>query len=148
MCPRARSLDRGAALVEFALIAPLLLLLAFGIVDLGRALYTHVGIQEAAQEGALYGAFAPDNYTNTMERVKDSVQNPTLGDANVAVTCVPIDLAVPGDTPDIVVTVTYELDMITPISALLGNSITLRSQVTATIFADKTCDPTPVLPLP
>ena len=76
--------------------------------------------------------------------MKESVQNPILDDSDVAVTCVPVDLAVPGDTPDIVVTVTYDLDMITPISALLGNSITLQSQVTATIFAEKTCDPTPI----
>jgi Flp pilus assembly protein TadG len=36
---RHREADRGQALVEFGLVLPLLLLLIFGLVDLGRAVY-------------------------------------------------------------------------------------------------------------
>ena len=144
MIERMSTSDRGAALVEFALLTPLLLMLVFGIVDLGRALYTHVGIQEATQEGALYGAFAPDNATLTSERVINSLQSPALIPDNVVVECIPVDPLVVGDAPDITVTVTYELDLITPMSAWFGGSITLQSEVTATIFSEKTCDPTGV----
>jgi hypothetical protein len=140
---RSWSGDRGAALVEMALLTPLLLLLVFGIVDLGRALYTHVTIQEAAQEGALYGSFAPGDHIDTVARVVDSVNNPTLVSGEVTVMCVPVDPLDPADSPDIVVRVSHDLDLITPISNWFGGTVTLASEVTATIFAEEACDPTP-----
>jgi hypothetical protein len=39
-------------LVEFAIIAPILLLLTFGIIDFGRGLYFYITLQQAANEGA------------------------------------------------------------------------------------------------
>lgn len=39
-------------MVEFALIAPILFLLLFGVIDLGRAIYFYITIQQAATEGA------------------------------------------------------------------------------------------------
>jgi TadE-like protein len=39
-------------LVEFAIIAPVLLLLVFGIIDFGRGLYYYITLQQAANEGA------------------------------------------------------------------------------------------------
>ncbi len=44
--------DRGAAMVEFALVLPILLLLVIGIVEFGRAYNAQVSIQGAAREGA------------------------------------------------------------------------------------------------
>jgi Flp pilus assembly protein TadG len=38
--------------VEFAIIAPILLLLAFGVIDFGRGLYYYITLQQAANEGA------------------------------------------------------------------------------------------------
>jgi hypothetical protein len=39
-------------MVEFALVAPLLFLLLFGIVDFGRVIYVYVTINQAVNEGA------------------------------------------------------------------------------------------------
>lgn len=39
-------------MVEFAIIAPILLLLSFGIIDFGRGLYFYITLQQAANEGA------------------------------------------------------------------------------------------------
>ena len=39
-------------LVEFAIIAPILLLLTFGVIDFGRGLYYYITLQQAANEGA------------------------------------------------------------------------------------------------
>lgn len=39
-------------MVEFALVAPVLLLIVFGIIDLGRLIYTYVTLSQAANEGA------------------------------------------------------------------------------------------------
>ena len=43
---------RSQGLTEFAIIAPVLLLLTFGIIDFGRALYLYITLQQAANEGA------------------------------------------------------------------------------------------------
>jgi Flp pilus assembly protein TadG len=51
MSKRTRD-ERGAVMVEFAIILPLLLLLLMGIVEFGRAYNTQVSIQAAAREGA------------------------------------------------------------------------------------------------
>jgi Flp pilus assembly protein TadG len=46
------SRDRGAIMVEFALILPLLLVLVVGIIEFGRAYNTQIALQGAAREGA------------------------------------------------------------------------------------------------
>lgn len=46
------SADRGAAVVEFALLLPLLLLILLGIIDFGRMLNAQETLTQAAREGA------------------------------------------------------------------------------------------------
>jgi Flp pilus assembly protein TadG len=43
--------ERGAALVEFAIVLPLLLMLVFGIIEFGRAYNNQVTLTHAAREG-------------------------------------------------------------------------------------------------
>jgi Flp pilus assembly protein TadG len=44
--------ERGAAVVELALVTPFLFLLLFGIIDFGRMLNAQITVTEAAREGA------------------------------------------------------------------------------------------------
>ena len=44
--------QRSQSLVEFALIAPILVLLLFGIVDFGRVIYVYATLNQAVNEGA------------------------------------------------------------------------------------------------
>ena len=44
--------QRSQALIEFALISPVLLLLLFGIIDIGRAVFYYDTLGHAAREGA------------------------------------------------------------------------------------------------
>jgi hypothetical protein len=44
--------QRSQALIEFALVSPVLLLLLFGIVDIGRAVFYFDTVDHAAREGA------------------------------------------------------------------------------------------------
>src|SRR4029077_4077805 len=44
--------ERSQGMTEFALIAPVILLLTFGIIDFGRGLYFYITLQQAANEGA------------------------------------------------------------------------------------------------
>jgi Flp pilus assembly protein TadG len=53
ICKRAQS---GAALVEFALTTPLLMLLLIGIIEIGRFAYFSILVGNAAHAGAFYGS--------------------------------------------------------------------------------------------
>ncbi len=48
--------QQGAAAVEFAVVAPLFLILWFGVLDFGLGMYAKGLITHASQEGARYGA--------------------------------------------------------------------------------------------
>ncbi len=48
--------ERGQALVEFAVILPIFLLIVFGVFDVGRAVYVNSVLSQAAREGARLGA--------------------------------------------------------------------------------------------
>jgi Flp pilus assembly protein TadG len=48
--------EKGTALVEFALLAPVILLLLVGLIEVGRYTYFAVLAANAARAGALYGA--------------------------------------------------------------------------------------------
>ena len=51
---RLRKSERGATLVEFALVAPLLFLLLFGVIEFSRLIAAYTGVWTAAREGARY----------------------------------------------------------------------------------------------
>ena len=57
--PRAATSSDGIALVEFALILPILMLLLMGILDTARAVNAYVTISNASREGARYAALNP-----------------------------------------------------------------------------------------
>ncbi len=51
---RKTSVERGQSLVEFAMVLPLLLLIALGVVEFGRAYYQYNTLTKAVREGARY----------------------------------------------------------------------------------------------
>jgi Flp pilus assembly protein TadG len=72
---RVRSLVRGeraSAMVEFAIISPLLFVLIFGIIDFGRALFLMNNLTAAVREGARLAAVQADPTTSAS---KSAVQN-------------------------------------------------------------------------
>ena len=68
---RLRSEERGAALVEFALVVPLLMAMMCVIIDFGLALFTLNNITSAVREGARWGAVRRDV---TIVAVQDSIK--------------------------------------------------------------------------
>lgn len=139
--------SRGQALVETALVAVFLLLLLSVAVDLGRAFFTVVALQNAVGEGALYGSAFPNRWAatgpryrfadpnNITYRVKnESVNSRWLNASEVTVSIQFLDgSGSPVSTGNagmpIVVTATYPFDLIGPLPGLLGfqNSLTLRA---------------------
>ncbi|HET6701997.1 MAG TPA: TadE family protein [Gemmatimonadaceae bacterium] len=77
--------EEGAAVVEFALVMPILALIIFGIIDFGRAFYTVNNIISAVREGARYGAILSAPMSTTGQReIRDrvrSVSQPFGGDS-------------------------------------------------------------------
>jgi Flp pilus assembly protein TadG len=86
--------QRGNALVEFALVLPLLLLIFAGIVDFGFLFQRYEVITNAAREGARIGVLPGYEAADVQQRVLDYVQeglNMSAGDAAAAL----------GGTPDV-----------------------------------------------
>lgn len=87
MIRRRHARDRGQALAEFALVAPIFFLMLFAIIDFGRYVYYVQILNNAAREGARYaivhGAEAvpstgpPDDPSATA--VKSTVRNYLVG---------------------------------------------------------------------
>lgn len=53
--------ERGQAMVELAIIMPLLLLLVFGIVEFGRIYSAYITVNHASREGARAAAVGTDD---------------------------------------------------------------------------------------
>ncbi|MGH9084604.1 MAG: TadE/TadG family type IV pilus assembly protein [Acidimicrobiales bacterium] len=71
---RARG-SRGAALVEFAIISPLLFLLIFGIIEFGWIFYQKLDVRHGARETARLAAvnFNPDDEANGDDQASDII---------------------------------------------------------------------------
>jgi Flp pilus assembly protein TadG len=63
MTPRTRTDGGGQALTEFALVLPILLLMLFGLIDIGRYVYLANALNQASREGARVGSVAGWNVT-------------------------------------------------------------------------------------
>jgi len=136
-CPRAHG---GQSLVEFALLVPLLTLIFLGAVDLTRAFYTYIGLQNATREAARVAIDFPYEYDDTaacsagnaegQPYVTVSCGAGTLSISPAANTSVNPPSRFPGRQP-ITVTATANFTPITFLmSAVFGGTITLRASTT------------------
>jgi TadE-like protein len=107
-----RAPDRGAAVVEAALVFPLLLLLMFGIIDFGRMLNAQIKISEAAREGAR-ALSLNESAGDRVTAVLGGMTGYTVDGSDGCASNPP-----PGD--DATVVVDYDFSFITPVGALAG----------------------------
>jgi Flp pilus assembly protein TadG len=137
----SRSSDRGTeagqALVEFALVVPLLLLLVVGVIEFGRAWNVSQAVNYAARQGARTAAVL--NGQLPPSQIEDSVVavvTDALGSNNVACNgCVeqPIPGAGVGQVVTVTVSVPYQFIVLGPIMELASlildadDTFTLRS---------------------
>jgi Flp pilus assembly protein TadG len=120
--------ERGAAAVEFAIVAPLLFMLVFGIIDFGFSFHSWNATENAAREGARVGA-VDSNTTDIVNRVKNATDFLDQTKLNVAVTCstnngTTFGTCGAGSTwleGDIIrVTVKYDYNYMTPLPTMVG----------------------------
>ncbi|HLT95906.1 MAG TPA: TadE family protein [Acidimicrobiia bacterium] len=69
-----RGEERGASLVEFAIIMPLLLLLIFSVFEFGRLVATHIALNTAAREGARFGTTIGDRNLDDVPNFADCAE--------------------------------------------------------------------------
>lgn len=130
--------ERGQSLVELAISLTVIMLLLAGAVDFSMAYFSFSAMQDAAQEGALYGSVNPHDEVGIETRVRSASSNPVnLADPSlvqVTVTVPEGPAACEGD--DVKVTVVYEYPISMPfIGGIIGSQkITLTASVTDTIL--------------
>jgi Flp pilus assembly protein TadG len=134
----------GQSLVEFSLMAIVLVILLMGVMDLGRAYFTYLALKDAAAEGAYYGQGHPawidgslsgasdDDPNNIIYRVKNSAPKGGLVDWDGAtVTVEVVAPPTPGQTLTVTVTAPYQL--ITPFVG--GQLLTLKARAVSVIVS-------------
>lgn len=77
----ARSRGRGQALVEFAIVFPIAILIIVAVFDIGRAVFMYNGLTNAAREGARLAVVNQDKGL-VIQRIQS--QAPTAGLSNTA----------------------------------------------------------------
>jgi Flp pilus assembly protein TadG len=145
---RARSED-GVALVEFALVLPVLVLLLFGMLDFGKAFNYWIDETHLANEGARLATVnrnpAPSG-TTLQEYIRDQATTPELRDGGTPSVTSPLQVCIAfpagssnvGDPVKVTVETTYQwLGVITgEIPGL--TAATIRGQATMRLEAQPT----------
>ncbi|HQO98245.1 MAG TPA: pilus assembly protein [Anaerolineaceae bacterium] len=117
----------GQALVEFALLIPLFILIVILFIDLGRATSVYIQLSNAVREGTRYAIvhqFDEENITDVVHQYSQSLDHNQM------------TVASSRDTTTVTIVVTYPYSPLTPgLSWLLGGAgvIPLSVQSTATI---------------
>ena len=106
---KRRREERGAALVEFALILPILVLFVFGIVEFGRAYSARIELTAAVREGARAAALGNDGVAATKSGA------PGLAPNRITVTTVPCATTTPPPDATATVTASYPFNYTIPL---------------------------------
>lgn len=119
MNPRNRSTrrERGASIVEFAIVLPLLLLLIGGMVDFGRLFYTEVMLTNAAREGTRAAMYGNSPTTRANAALSGKVANSTVGPTQICAA------GATTGTASVTVSVPFQWTLLKPAMALFGGSI-------------------------
>jgi Flp pilus assembly protein TadG len=131
-----RRSERGQSLVELAMSLTIIMMLLAGAVDFSIAYFSFSAMQDAAQEGALYGSINPTDEAGIITRVRSASTNPVdLADAGL----VDVVVTLSGDScegDEVRVNVIYDYPVSMPfIGAIIGSQqITLDASVTDTIL--------------
>lgn len=132
--------DRGAALIEMAVVLPLLLASMLALVDFGFLFQRYVVLTNAAVEGARIAVLPGYAAADAVARVRAYASASGIPDAAASVTAVVAPVSLPGagggTWPGVEVTVrhAYTFQFLAPVAALLGgrftNTVTITTRST------------------
>jgi Flp pilus assembly protein TadG len=83
----AATRTRGQAIVEFALVLPVLFLIVAGMFDFGLGIYTELTLVNAAREGARIGVIDPGDTAAITTRVQEMSSNLDASRLTVTISC-------------------------------------------------------------
>jgi Flp pilus assembly protein TadG len=120
--------ESGEALVEMALVLPILIVLSMGMLDFGRAFHTKSLLDQAAREGARVAVVTAPDVGIVQGRVSDVL-------ATGGVTAKSTTVSAVGPDRMVTVTVTTTFTFVTPgvftlIGASYGNTINMTGKST------------------
>lgn len=122
--------QKGQALVEFALILPILLLLIMGIIQFGMVINAYLSIQNAAREGARAGIVGNTDLEVTTIMIATS---PSLREEYLSITITPTEINRSAGEP-LTVKVSYSYPIIIPIiDSLFSDTILLNAETSMRI---------------
>lgn len=134
--------EKGQSLVEFAVSLVVILILLAGAVEFGIGLFQLIQMNDAAQEGAIYGSICQD-----VQKIEDRVRHASSSplDLQNESVVVLIDFVDTYNNPvsysivkgGVRVRVQYTHKMFMPF--LAGREILLKSEVTNTILSEGNC---------
>jgi len=132
----------GQAMVEFALILPLLLLIIVGIFEFGRVMFIYSNLFNAAREGVRYGVTNPRDFAGIETHATDKVSLVNTADVTFhlvveydtgpgTATFVDQDAVVAGNR--VLVSIQYDLIPMTPLLLPIVSQFPLNTQAARTI---------------
>lgn len=153
-----RSARAGQALVEFALVLPVMILILLVAIDFGRLFFSYVQITNAAREGAAYGISSPNDSSGIDARARQetNVQSQSQGSAGaitVTTTCSPEACATAQTSATrnvVTVTVSQPFTFLTPVIGGVVGTLTLKSSASSVALgqAGVPITPPPCIPVP
>ena len=122
----------GQSLVEAALDLPLVIMLMLGMLDLGRAFFILVELNDAADEGAVYAGIDYTDTAGIAVRAADSASLVTITSGDVTLTGPPSNAV----GQPVTVTISISMTLFTPfVSELVGgDEIVLSGRATHPIM--------------
>lgn len=117
--------EKGQALLEFALVLPMLLLIVCGILDFGWIYYNQLAIANSAREGARFAVVStvpePGDTSNADRdnRIKAKILEvtPATIKSNLVITITYSDLIAPVNG-DVTIKLTSKLKVLTPVAGV------------------------------
>lgn len=122
--------ERGAALLETALALPMVLLVAVGIFEFGRAFQTWQVVTNATREAARIAVLPNGNLQSATERARQYMESGQLPEADAAtVTLTPVTLDLGGGVTaaasNVTVSYPFEFIVLQPVARLVVSGSSL-----------------------
>ena len=126
--------DRGAVLVEFAMVLPILAMLLFGLLSAGIAWNQNLALASAARSGGRYAATLPTTNYTSLNDYLDAIATRVIGsaDGNLATTVAGRSICVAYVHPD----GTETLDQNTSRTETGNGTVTRATGTNAKCFTD------------
>ena len=121
--------DRGQAMIETAIVLPILLLVSVSIFEIGRAYQTAQVLTNAAREGARVAVMPGTKVADVQQLVKDYLKNGQLGGYASATVTVDQNMVLPIGTGNasasqVVVSYPFSFMVLNPVAKLVVKNST------------------------